>query len=109
MAGFLAGLSFLLPGSLLPLASIVRPCHPAHAFTLVAPRRSQAGSIASFLKDLMLSSVPYSDLVEADFRRCIEMHFADIGKVVPQLPGPPAEPPATLVAAAAAAAQQQQQ
>ena len=33
----------------------------------------QAGSLASFLKDLLLTSLPYAELVEQDFRRCIEV------------------------------------
>ncbi len=61
-----------------------RPCKPSLSY---APHANdvfplfQAGALAGFLKDLLLTDVPYADLVEADFKRCIEVHFQDIGKV----------------------------
>jgi len=60
----------------------------------------QAGAIAAFLKELLLSTCPYVDLIQEDFKRCIEIHFEDIAKVVPDTPGASAEPPASLLAAA---------
>jgi len=62
-------------------------------------RTLQAGALVSFLKELLLSDVSSPHLVEADFRRCVEVHFADIGSVVPEVPGSHAEPPASLVEA----------
>ena len=41
------------------------------AIVLLLPFK--AGSLASFLKDLLLTSLPYAELVEQDFRRCIEV------------------------------------
>lgn len=57
--------------------------------------------MAAFLKELLLAvaSSSYAQYVEADFKRCMEIHFADIGKVVPAQPGPNAEPSPTLLAA----------
>jgi len=61
-------------------------------------RALQSGALAAFLKDLLLTRLPYADLLEADFRRCTKIHFEDIGKVVPLTPGLSAEPPESLLA-----------
>ena len=58
----------------------------------------QAGALSSFLKDLLLTSLPYANLVDADFRRCFEIHFSFIDRVIPDTPGLSAEPPTSLVA-----------
>lgn len=73
-------------------------------------RTLQAGAMAAFLKDLLMTvtATAYAKLLEADFRRCIELHFADIGRVVPEQPGPHAEPSPCLVAALEQQQQQQQ-
>ncbi|KAG1659089.1 hypothetical protein FOA52_013735 [Chlamydomonas sp. UWO 241] len=60
-------------------------------------RTLQAGALAAFLKELLLSNVASPQLVEDDFRRCIEVHFNDIASVVPQHEGTHAEPPQSLL------------
>lgn len=57
----------------------------------------QAGAIASFLRELLLSNCQYADMVQQDFQRCMQIHFSDIGGVIPPVPGPPAQPPQTLL------------
>ena len=64
---------------------------------MLAP--SQAGATACFLRELLLTPCPFVEAVEEDFRRCIEVHFQDVGLVVPVVPGGNAVPTATLLQA----------
>lgn len=57
----------------------------------------QAGSMAGFLKELLLQDCPFADLVQVDFQRCMEVHFQDMPSVVPHAPGQPAQPSQTLL------------
>ncbi len=78
------------------LLTRLEPCQ-LRSLTRLAPCVPQAGALAAFLKDLLLTDIPKPDLIEAEFRRCIEIHFADIGTVIPELPGGHAEPPQSLL------------
>ncbi|GFR40713.1 hypothetical protein Agub_g1320 [Astrephomene gubernaculifera] len=67
-------------------------------------RALQAGALASFLRELLLSSsCPHADLVQQDFQECVSTHFSTMPKLVPPAPGPSA-----AAAAVGAIAQQQQ-
>lgn len=61
-------------------------------------RALQAGAMAGFLKDLLLSNTAYVDAVQQDFARCTEMHFQDMPGVIPKLPGTSITPPSSLSA-----------
>lgn len=86
--------------------------HPLHAF-IYAPHPSplsnarplpppsprccvQAGALASFLRELLLSNCVRPDLVQADFQAVAQMHFTLMPQLVPLTPGAPTQaPPAT--------------
>ncbi|KAG2442454.1 hypothetical protein HXX76_002540 [Chlamydomonas incerta] len=53
-------------------------------------RALQAGAIASFLRELLLSSCQRPDLVQQDFQECVNMHFQLMPKLTPGAPGPSA-------------------
>mmetsp|Transcript_4962 Transcript_4962/g.8639 ORF Transcript_4962/g.8639 Transcript_4962/m.8639 type:complete len:228 (+) Transcript_4962:32-715(+) len=87
----------------LVMLNIVPP--PANPFTIdfealqeMPPleRGLQAGAIAAFLKDLLMTDIPYVAPIQQDFARCIHIHFQDMPNVVPALPGPIVTPSAAL-------------
>jgi hypothetical protein len=47
----------------------------------------QAGALAAFLRELLLAPCKYAAAAEADMQRCMELHFAEMPALVPQLPG----------------------
>lgn len=47
----------------------------------------QAGAIASFLRELLLSNCARADLVQQDFQECVNMHFQLMPKLTPPEPG----------------------
>jgi hypothetical protein len=48
----------------------------------------QAGAIASFLRELVITDCPYADSIMDDLRRVLEVHFQDMASIVPARPGP---------------------
>lgn len=52
----------------------------------------QAGAIASYLREMLLSDFPYADAIEQDFKHCMEIHFRDVASVIPVSPGLSAQP-----------------
>mmetsp|Transcript_34133 Transcript_34133/g.61545 ORF Transcript_34133/g.61545 Transcript_34133/m.61545 type:complete len:218 (+) Transcript_34133:104-757(+) len=57
----------------------------------VLERVLQAGAIASFLRELLLTDCPYASHVESDFQQCMQVHFRDVPFVVPIEPGSPCQ------------------
>ncbi len=47
----------------------------------------QAGAIASFLRELLLSNCARADLVQQDFQECVNMHFQLMPRLTPPVPG----------------------
>ncbi len=35
----------------------------------------QAGALASFLKDLLMTDIPFAEPLQNDFARCMRIHF----------------------------------
>ncbi|PNH01793.1 hypothetical protein TSOC_012292 [Tetrabaena socialis] len=70
------------------------------------PSGCAAGSIASFLRELLLSSCQRPDLVQQDFQECVSMHFQLMPRLTPLTPGTSA---AAQAQAANGTGQQQQQ
>ncbi|GIL86760.1 hypothetical protein Vretimale_15653 [Volvox reticuliferus] len=69
-------------------------------------RALQAGAIASFLRELLLSNCQRPDLVQQDFQEAVNIHFQIMPKLTPLTPGPSA---AAQNAGASIQGQQQQQ
>ncbi len=70
-------------GCLDPAPRPGRTCHaPTNAKT-----KPQAGALAAFLRELLLAPCAYASAIEADLQRCLELHFAEMPSLVPQLPG----------------------
>lgn len=61
-------------------------------------RALQAGALASFLRELLLSNCARPDLVQADFQACAQMHFTLMPQLMPLTPGASvqAPPPAAV-------------
>lgn len=50
-------------------------------------RAIQAGAIASFLRELLLTDIQYAEDVSQDLQRCLEVHFKDMPQAMPQWNG----------------------
>lgn len=50
-------------------------------------RALQAGAMASFLRELLLTNCRAPAAVEADLQRCLDVHFKDMPQLVPKEPG----------------------
>ena len=64
-------------------------------------RALQSGAYAAFLKDLILSDPKIEDQcvphVEEDLRRCTELHFETMAKLIQIAPGSSPQPPDSLI------------
>jgi hypothetical protein len=49
--------------------------------------RTQAGALAAFLRELLMTDTPYATAIEADFAHCTQQHFHDMPGLVPKGPG----------------------
>ncbi|MEW5317355.1 MAG: hypothetical protein WDW38_008659 [Sanguina aurantia] len=57
----------------------------------------QAGALAAFLREVLLTSCPYFQLIQADFQRCVQLHFSIMPSIVPVQAGTSAEPSQHLI------------
>lgn len=62
------------------------PPHPVAARVLHASWL-QAGALAAFLREMLMSQSAHTEALEADLQRCLELHFADMPPLVPGVPG----------------------
>ncbi len=65
----------------------------------------QAGALAAFLRELLMSPCLYAESLEEDLQRCLEVHFQDMPDLVPAQPG--ALPQESLTRLASKAAKEQ--
>ena len=72
----------------LDLAALEAPNAPAVDMLLLA------GSLASFLRDVHLSSAPYAPKVEDDLLHCLRLHYSRLPKLLATLPADDDAPPA---------------
>lgn len=52
-------------------------------------RSLQAGALASFLREMLLTNCSYSEPLQGDLEKCLLIHFSSVVQHVPELPGAP--------------------
>eukprot|EP00877_Chromochloris_zofingiensis_P014362 jgi/Chrzof1/917/Cz01g33160.t1 len=50
-------------------------------------RALQAGALAAFLRELMMTACPYVEHIQEDLQRCLDLHFQEMPALVPNEPG----------------------